>query len=136
MIPTPLPGAGRERLVRGRPMTCAELVETICTASVPLREARRLHLESYGTLIPHVFMSDVLGRVGNCMVVGAVHALEDKGNEVVGILDALEQGMEQGDRETRNVIAISFVRDCEVELFFDDLRPLLGPKTRAQVRGR
>jgi hypothetical protein len=44
--------------------------------------------------------------------------------------------MTEGDRETRNVIAISFARDSEVELFFDELVPLLGPRTRAQLAGK
>jgi hypothetical protein len=125
-----------ERPTRGTPLSCAELVESLCEASVPLRELRRVHLESYGTLIPHVFMAAVLARVGDCLIVGAAHAMATNGPEVKGILQALEDGMADGDREARNVIAISFVRDAEVELFFDDLKPLLGPATRAQMRGR
>jgi hypothetical protein len=125
-----------ERPTRGKPLSCAELVESLCEASVPLRELRRVHLESYGTLIPHVFMAAVLARVGDCLIVGAAHAMATNGPEVKGILQALEDGMADGDREARNVIAISFVRDAEVELFFDDLKPLLGPATRAQMRGR
>lgn len=120
----------------GRPMTNAELVEGLCAASTPLREARRVHLETYGTLIPHVFMSDVLKRIGDCLLGGAAHTLVDHGAEVRSILDVLERGMADGDRETRNVIAISFMRDSEVELFFDELFPLLGPRTRAQLHGK
>ena len=137
MIPNERNGTlHHERRGRGRPMGCGELMENLCLASPGLREARRVHLASYGTLIPHVFMGDVLGRVGACVVAGAAHAIASDGPELRGILDALERGMIEGDRETRNVIAISFVRDGEVELFFDDLRPLLGVVTRAQVRGR
>jgi hypothetical protein len=125
-----------ERRHRGRPMSCGELVEGLCSASVPLREARRVHLEAYGTLIPHVFMGDVLRRLGTCFVAGGAHALASDGDEVRGIFAALERGMVEGDRETRNVISISFVRDGEVELFFDDVFPLFGPTMRQQVRGR
>ena len=117
-------------------MTNMELVECLCEASVPLREARRLHLESYGVLIPHVFMSDVLKRIGDCLVAGSGHGLDAHGIEIRGIMEALERGMTEGDRETRNVIAISFTRDSEVELFFDELAPLLGPHTRAQLNGK
>ena len=120
----------------GRPMTNAELVDGLCAASVPLREARRVHLEYYGKLIPHVFMSDVLKRIGDCLLGGSANALESHGGEIPGILGVLEQGMSEGDRETRNVIAISFMRDGEVELFFDELLPLLGPRTRAQLHGK
>lgn len=124
-----------DRAYRGRPIDCAELVEHLCAASARLREARRVHLEAYGTLIPHVFMGDVLARVGDCLVLGATHAIAKDGDEISDIFEVLECGMEQGDREARNVIAISFVRDAELELFFDDLLPLLGPRTRAQARG-
>ena len=124
------------RRTRGKPIGCAELVENLCEASVPLRESRRAHLATYGTLIPHVFMADVVARVGGCFALGAAKALEANGDEMHAILDALERGMLEGDREARNVVAISFVRDAEVELFFEDLRPLLGPSTRAQMRGK
>ena len=116
-------------------MSNAELVEALCKASVPLREARRLHFETYGILIPHVFMEDVLRRIGFCLGAGRMHAAATHGEEVQAILEALERGMVEGERETRNVIAISFTRDSEVEMFFDELRPLLGPRTRAQLLG-
>ena len=121
---------------RPRPMDNVELVEGLCEASVPLREARRLHIAAYGTLIPHVFMYEVLNRVGVCLGSGRTHALQEHGVEIAGIIDMLERGMAEGDRETRNVIAMSFSRDSEMELFFEELLPLLGPKTRAQLSGR
>ena len=117
-------------------MTNAELVESLCEVSVPLREARRVHLESYGTLVPHVFMSDVLRRLGQCLGAASVQDVAAHGPEMRGILEALEQGMSEGDRETRNVIAISFTRDSAVELFFEQLAPMLGPRTAAQLKGR
>jgi len=116
-------------------MSNAELVDALCNASVPLREALRMHLATYEILIPHVFMEEVLRRIGFCLGAGRMHAVEAHGEEVRGILAALERGMVEGERETRNVIAISFTRDSEVEVFFDDLRPLLGPRTRAQLLG-
>ena len=117
-------------------MSNTDLVEALCTVSIPLREARRLHLALYGILIPHIFMEDVLKRVGQCLAAGGIEAAATYGTEVQGILVALERGMAQGERETRNVIAISFSRDSELELFFDELRPLMGPKLRAQLQGR
>jgi len=117
-------------------MTNVELVESLCRISVPLREARRLHLESYGTLVPHVFMSDVLKRMGECLVAARAHPAADQTAEVRGIAEVLEQGMTEGDRETCNVIALSFTRDSELESFHRELVPLLGPKTRAQLKGK
>lgn len=119
-----------------RPMSNADLVEALCEASVPLREARRVHLATYGILIPHVFMEEVLRRIGQCLVAGRLNAAPPHDKEIVAILAALERGMAEGERETRNVIAISFTRDSEVETFFDELLPLMGPRTRAQLRGR
>lgn len=117
-------------------MTNTELVEALCNVSLPLREARRVHLLSYGILIPHVFMAEVLKRIGQCLGAGRMHAAATHEQEMQGILATLERGMAEGERETRNVIAISFTRDSELEMFFDELRPLMGPRTRAQLQGR
>lgn len=130
-------GMGERRAKqRPPPMSNLDLVEVLCTASVPLREARRMHVQSYGSVIPHVFMGDVLRRIGECLGLEKRHTLATHRHEMQGILAGLERGMVEGDRETRNVIAISFTRDSELELFFDELRPLLGPRTRAQIQGK
>jgi len=117
-------------------MTNAELVEMLCMASTPLREARRLHFAAYGILIPHIFMSDVLHRIGQCLGLGRFHGAEAHESEAKDILAALERGMAEGERETRNVIAISFTRDSELELFSGELQALMGPRTRAQLKGK
>lgn len=128
--------AASPRYPSGRPMNNVELVDAICASSPVLRDACRVHRGTFGTLVPHVFMSDVLARVGACLQIGGAHALREHGPELEGILAALECGMAAGDRETRNVISISFANDGELELFFDDLRPLLGPRIRAQLQGK
>jgi len=117
-------------------MSNLDLVEALCAASVPLREARRVHMQSYGALVPDVFMADVLKRIGHCLAIGVSHAKATYTAEVQGILAALERGMTEGERETRNVIAVSFAGDSELEVFFDELRPLMGPRTRAQLQGK
>jgi hypothetical protein len=124
------------RAHRARPMTNVELVDSLCAASAPLREARRVHLQNYGNLIPHVFMSDVLRHMGECLRVRRADPEAGNGVEIRAIVDALEQGMVEGDRETCNVIAVSFTGDSELELFFRELLPLLGPRTRAQLQGK
>jgi hypothetical protein len=119
-----------------KPMTNAELVENLCSASVALREARRSHLRSFGTLIPHVFMTDVLARVGFCLSLDRGEEIDKHRDEAGSILQALERGLAEGHQETRNVIAVSFVNDAELELFFEDVRPLLGPRLQAQLQGK
>jgi hypothetical protein len=124
-------GAGFDRAPRGKPMNNLQLVESLCAVSIVLNEARRTHVKSFGTLVPHVFMSNVLARVGCCLAAGTRKAIVDHRPEVIGILESLEQGMVAGDRETRNVISISFVSDGELEPFFGELKLLLGPRLRA-----
>ena len=121
---------------RGRPITNAELVEELCGASIALREARRVHLRHYGVLVPHVFMADVLKRIGQCLAPGSDTGNAPDGNEMRDILEVIELGMSEGERETRNVIALSFARDSELEQFFHLLMPMMGPNTRAQLGGR
>ena len=119
---------------RGRPMTNSELVEGLCTASTALREARRVHLGVHGVLMPHVFMADVLKRLGQCLARGTLVGHGEDAPEMRDILEMLETGMAEGDRETRSVIALSFARDSETEFFFAQLVPMMGPQTRAQLR--
>ena len=126
----------RDRRYRARPLSCGELVDSLCALSPPLREARRVHEKAYEKLIPHLFMGDVLKRVGSCFAGGRAQAMANDGEEMLGLFAALERGMAEGDRDTRNVIAMSFVRDGEVEMFFDEVFPLFGPIMRQQVRGR
>jgi hypothetical protein len=130
-LPVLIPPKRRE----SRSMNNRELADGMCEASTALREARRVHVSHFGALIPHVFMGDVLARVGRCLGGDAPKA-DESVREISGILDAIERGMATGDRETRNVISISFVGDGELEKFFLRLVPLLGPATRAQMQGK
>lgn len=125
-----------ERASRGKPMNNLELADSLCAVSPLLREARRTHVKSFGTLIPHVFMGNVLAHIGACLLAVRRKASAAEGAELSGILASLERGMDAGDRETRNVIAVSFVGDGELEPFFTELRPLLGPKVGAQLQGK
>lgn len=120
---------------RGKPISNGELVEGLCEISPVLREFRRVHVENFGTLVPHVFMGDVLAHLGMCML-DARERGAAPGPEVAAILQVLDLGMAQGDRETRNVISVSFVGDGELEPFFAHLKPWLGPRVRAQLQGR
>lgn len=119
----------------GRPVSNRELVEHLCDSSPSLRESLRLHVERYGTLVPHFFMEEVLVHVGRCRDALA-DAASPRRTELESILATLEQCFAAGDRETRNVIALSFMDDLEQEPFFSKLRPMLGPHLLAQVQGK
>lgn len=114
-------------------MNNRELVDNLCAACAALTELRRRHVKSFGTLIPHVFMGDVLGHVGACL---RNEAGMDPQGDITAILGSLEDGMAKGDRETRNVIGISFANDSELEPFFGLLSPMLGPRMRAHLDSR
>jgi hypothetical protein len=117
-------------------MNNRDLAALLCAASTTLAEAHRRHLAAYGTLIPHVYMGEVLGHVGRRFgEVGRTGAWELDG-ELGTILGALDRAVAEGDRETRNVVALSFVRDGELEWFFAQLRPHFGPALRMQLTGR
>jgi ribosomal protein S12 methylthiotransferase accessory factor YcaO len=117
----------------GKPMSNRDLAESLCTASKALAEARSAHVTKYGTLIPHVFMSDVIERLGACMLANGRGLRTRNAAEVAAILDSLERGMASRDRETRNVVAFSFAGGAQAESFRGALEPLLGPKVRAQL---
>jgi len=119
-----------------KPLTNADLVEHLCSVSAKLREARKAHLRIFGMLIPHVFMTQVLVRVGYCLSLDRGEAQATHRAEARSILKVLERGLAEGARETRNVISASFVNDAELELFFEDIRPMLGPRLKAQLQGK
>src|SRR5687767_6709340 len=125
-----------DRPAAGKPMSNADLVENLCAASASLREALRRHMRSFGILVPHVFMSDVLARIGFCLSLDRGDACAAHRAEASSIIAELEEGIAHGERETRNVISLSFVGDAELELFFEDLKPLVGPGLRAQLHAR
>lgn len=113
-----------------------QLADSLCAVSSALAESRGVHMKKFGTLVPHIFMGDVLAHLGYCLLPGSGPAVANGRAEITGILESLESAMTVGDRETRNVVSISFVGDGRHEPFFHDLEPLLGPKTRAQLKPR
>lgn len=117
-------------------LTNVQLADRLCGASAALREARRRHVETFNVLVPHVFMADVLAHVGSAFRHGNPLPDAPSPAEVRAVLECLEEGMKSGDRETRNVIAMSFVSDSETEPFFKDLKPLLGAKLRGEAQGK
>lgn len=115
---------------RDRIISNVELADKLCGDSSDLRAAHAHHLGLHGNLIPHVFMGEVLARAGACILPGMANAPSGRA-ELSRIVETLEHAMAGGDRETCNVIYLSFVRDAEAEPFFAALRPMLGPRLGA-----
>jgi len=90
----------RER--RG-PLNNRELADDLCADSPTLRDLRRVHVQSFGTLIPHVFMGNVLEHVGHCLLKSLGGNPANSTAEVGAILTTLEGGMTTGRRQTRHV---------------------------------
>lgn len=127
-------GAVLARTGTGKPLNNLELVERLCAVSGVLAEARRLHVRKLGSLVPHVFMGDVLARVRDCLAAATPRERLEHREEVEAILRVLDHAAGEADRETRHVIAASFVRDCEHAGFFAVLRPCLGRELQALLR--
>jgi hypothetical protein len=102
-----------------------QLVDRLCVASTNLREARWRHERTFGTLVPRVFMSTVVARMGACVLAARGGPALDDRDELDNILYTLQRGMLSGDREVRDVIALSLAGDTELEPFFGELKPLL-----------
>ena len=117
-------GATLTRTRAHRHLNNLELVEHLCVASATLAAARRQHVRVFGSIMPHVFMANVLARVHACLK-GALRP------EAVAILAVLEMASESADIETRDVIAASFVREAKRQGFFADLKPLIGHRLAA-----
>ena len=80
-----------QKTSRGKPTNNLELADSLCAVSTALSEVRRTHVKSFGTLIPHVFMGNVLAHVGTCVLAGSGKPSRQRA-EIAGILELLERG--------------------------------------------
>lgn len=123
-----------ELLVRTRsqaPLNNLDLIERLCAVSPPLAEARRRQVNGLGAMVPHVFMAQVLARVGECVMAETVKGRELLRSEVVSILAVLDSAASSADQETRAVIATSFLGDGKKHACFAALKPMLSPRLAA-----
>lgn len=86
------------------------------------------HLTENDTLLPHVLMAD-LARFAVDEVAGVRHR-----PAVVKLLSQLENGLSDGDSETRELIVASFAENLAGEVAaLQMLRPLMGPRLKKEV---
>ena len=117
----------------GKAINRLEFVDLLSAASPTIALARLSHVRSFGFLVHHVFLGEVLGRIGECL---GSRARPGDAAEVQALVAAMERGIESGDPETRDLVALCFVRDGARQPFFDRLKPFIGPKLRGCLPGR
>ena len=93
------------------------------------------HLNDHQELLPHVLMADCERFIasyftGPSSIAGGVPSEDELGQ----VLSVLETAMIEGDDETQNVIAVSFVEHLWMEPYYSAVRAFLGPALRAQIR--
>lgn len=111
-----------------------ELADRLCAISTSLGESRLVHVRILGSLVPHVFMASVLERVRACLCADTSLERRDRRPEMEAILAVLDSVAADGDRDTRGVIALSFVRDAKKREFYADLLPLMGRRLAALAK--
>ena len=126
-------GAVVRRHDSGKSLNRLELVELLSAASPVLALTRRSHVRSFGCIVHHVFLAEVLSRIGDCL--GPAARAGDQA-EAQALLAAVEHAIERGDRETKDLVARSFARESSQQPFFGELKPLVGPRLRALLRTR
>lgn len=126
-------GAVVRRRDSGKPLNRLELVELLCAASPALALTRRAHVRSFGCLVHHVFLAEVLSWTGDCL--GPAAHRGDRA-QVQALLAAVEDAIERGDRETKALIAGSFAHESSRQPFFAELRSIMGPRLHALLRAR
>jgi hypothetical protein len=126
-------GAVVRRHASGKAINRLELVELLSAASPALALKQRSHARSFGCIVPHVFLAEVLSRIGDCL--GPAAQFGDHA-EAEALLAAVERAIERGDRETKELVARCFARESCHQPFFGELKPLAGPRLRALLRTR
>lgn len=108
------------------PLNNLELAERLGAASPALAALRILHVRTFGWLVPHLFMGDVLAHVGACLAPASARQGDARRADVTAILGVLEAASATADRETRHVIAASFLTPARRGPSYAELEPLLG----------
>jgi hypothetical protein len=86
------------------------------------------HLADNDTLLPHVFMGDVTR-----FAILKAHDLGSR-NVMAELLDHLEEGLESGAEEVKELIIVSFIENLRGEgPTVEMIRPLMGTNMRKAV---
>lgn len=99
---------------------CRDVAEAVPLLSVVLTK----HIEYYEELLPHVFFGDVTRFAATCVQTGG-----DK-EGLAKLLAVIEKGLDSGDSDIANVVAVSFVENLKAT---EDIRKTAGPELRQQI---
>jgi hypothetical protein len=92
------------------------------------------HLNYNDELLPHLLMADVGRAVGSFFTENANLSVgRPTEMELRAVLSVLNAGMVEGDLDTINVVAVSFVEHLWLEPYFASLEPMLGPALRIEL---
>jgi len=111
-----------------------QLFEKIAEAAPGFRLIMKRHLADNDTLLPHLLMADC-GRFVASYFTGEKTIASDRptADELRGVLAAIDAAMADGDEETQNVVAASFVECVWLEPYFSELYVVLGPHVREEI---
>lgn len=124
---------GARRHASGKALNRLDLIERLSAVSPALALKQRSHVRSFGFLVHHVFLADVLSRIGDCL--GPAAQVGDDA-EARALLATVERGIERGDAETKDLLAQCFEQESGQQPFFEALKPLAGPRLHALLRAR
>ena len=102
------------------------LFERVCIAAPAFRAVMAEHLREYGELLGHVLMADLRRFVGKELNRSSSH------EEVRQVLLILDEALLAGNKEVKNMIAVSLLEHIATETFYRRLVPLLGANLRAE----
>jgi hypothetical protein len=109
--------------------TNAEFVEDLVRTVPQLAQSFEEHLASNRALLPHVFMAEIARfTIAEVSTVPKVEELEK-------LLIKLDQGLEDGSEEIKELIVVSFIENLIGESdAIARLTPYLRPTLKAQVQ--
>jgi hypothetical protein len=104
-------------------------IEELLQKVPPLKNIYDEHLNENDTLLPHVFMGDVTRFV-------IAEAANPKRQETItSLLEYLEEGIQTGSDEVRELILVSFVENLTGETkMLQLLKALMGQTLRSEVK--
>jgi hypothetical protein len=89
------------------------------------------HLVQHQTLLAHVLMGDCGRFIGSYFT--SETTIPSDPVELRKLLAVIDAALIEGDEETINAIAVSFVEHLWLEPYFPGLQPFLGPGVRDEI---